>query len=178
MSEAPITDEEIRWLRSIRSGISVEEWRVLKSLAGGVVRAMRGNGGDSGDGPAVAEDRDLDSRFGDPMVRKDPKRWAGDSYVNAHYSQCPTDYLLVMAEGLEYFASRDKAKPEAEQPKHKNGTPFWQYNLKDAARARGWARRNQGKTFDPPSSRVDTSDEYDQSTGTNDGGDAEESWAP
>lgn len=132
---------------------SPEEARVLKALASSLLNAMgRGQANTNGSNPsrAVADDSDLDSRFGDPTVRKDAKRWAGASYVGCRYSQCPSEYLLCFAESLEYFADKDKAKPDA--PKHNNGTPWWEYNLKDAARARGWAARNRGKVLPPPSS--------------------------
>jgi hypothetical protein len=126
-----------------------EEKRVLKALASSLVRSL-GRGGSEGAGSSrpVADDAELDSRFGDPSIRKDPKRWAGASYVGCRYSQCPTDYLLCLAESNEFFADKDKAKPDP--PKHQNGKPWWEYNLKDAARARGWAVRNRGKAMPPP----------------------------
>jgi hypothetical protein len=151
-----------------------EERRVLKALASSLVRSLgRGGSASAGSSRPVADDAELDSRFGDPSIRRDAKRWAGASYVGARYSQCPTDYLLCLAESLEYFADKDKAKPDP--PKHQNGKPWWEYNLKDAARARGWAERNRGKAMPPPggdgSGAEPGGDDFDQRS------DASE-WAP
>lgn len=143
-----------------------EEERVLKAIASGLLNA-NGSGKAGAVGKAEATDEELDGRFGDPAVRKDPKRWAGASYVGAKYSECPSDYLLVLAESLEYFADLDSKK--ADPKKHKNGTPYWQYNLKDAKLARGWARRNRGRTFDPPTGGV-ASDDGGSASGADDFG--------
>lgn len=97
---------------------------------------------------AEADDSELDGRFGNPTVRKDPKRWAGASFKGANYSDCPSDYLGVLAEYLDWTADMDAKKPNP--PCHSNGTPWFEYNRKDAARARGWARRNRGRRIDPP----------------------------
>lgn len=170
-SVSPLSDAEIKTLRSIAKGFTVEEWRILKSLASGIVGARNGGGVAPGGRtqqfagpgavwvtglqPAAASDAELRSPYGDPEVRRDPKHWAGPSYVGAKYSACPSDYLLVLADSQEYFARKDSEKPEKEQKKHHNGTPFWKYNLQDAGRARGWARRNQGIAKPPPASVVD-----------------------
>lgn len=157
-----------------------EEARILKSFAAAMLRTMARNGaaGDTS-GRTIAEDSDLDSRFGDPKVRRDPKHWAGASYVGAHYSQCPTDYLIVLAESLEYFADKDQKKPKDQVRTHTNGTPYWAYNLKDAARARGWAARNRGKAMPPPAGNDAPSDDgFDQGQGPESYGEAGEDWTP
>jgi hypothetical protein len=150
--QAHLTPEEIQKLRAILRGLSATEWRALKALAMGIVNGMGGGQSaaapSNGAGQSVATDAELDGRFGNPTVRKDARRWAGESYIGATYSECPSDYLLVLAEQFEWSAGKDKENPEAK--KHRNGTPFWKYNLADAARARGWARRNKGKTLPPP----------------------------
>jgi hypothetical protein len=52
-------------------------------------------------------------------------------------SQCPPEYLDLLAEMFDYFA--DKAERNNEQTT--KGKPKAPYNRKDAARARGWAAR-------------------------------------
>lgn len=75
-------------------------------------------------------DRVLDSPHGDPDVRqKDPRDWSGPTMKGKRFSQCPPDYLELLAERYDYFAGN-------EQDAKKAG-----YNRLDAQRARGWAAR-------------------------------------
>lgn len=78
---------------------------------------------------------DLDSKWGDPEVRYDPKRWRGESYKGRRYSECPADYLLELAGFLDWMAGKDEEEGGAEKLKYAG------YKRKDAARARGWAAR-------------------------------------
>ncbi len=82
---------------------------------------------------AVADDRELDSPMGNPSVRKDPPRWGGDSMVGRTLSECSVDFLECFAEFKTYTGSNPRDVP--------NGAKYAEYDLKDAARARGWARR-------------------------------------
>jgi hypothetical protein len=129
-----------------------DEIRMLKALASSLLNAM-GRGATAA-APAkaptgkVATTDELSDRFGDPKVRKDPKRWAGESYVGATYSRCPSEYLVELAGYMEWIADKEAQKPEPKR--HRNGTPFYEYDLKNAALARGWALRNEGKAFSPP----------------------------
>ena len=75
------------------------------------------------------------SQWGDPEVRKDPKRWTGAPVAPAKMSQCPPDYLDAVAEFKAWQASKEAEKGDEEGAK-KAG-----YCRKDAARARGWAKR-------------------------------------
>lgn len=97
---------------------------------------------------AVAPDSDLDSQWGDPVVRKDPKRWlenAGASYVGLPFSQCPPDYLDAAASLFDWKAGKDDEKGTEEAAK------YAKYARKDAARARGWAARiRAGKVAQTP----------------------------
>lgn len=92
---------------------------------------------------AVADDRDLDGQWGDPTVRKDPPRWTGASYAGKRYSECPPDYLDTLAGLLDWQAGKDEEKGDEQSVKYAG------YKRKDAARARGWARRNAGKPAAP-----------------------------
>jgi hypothetical protein len=96
--------------------------------------------------PPVADDADLDGEWGAPAVRKDPKRWTGASYVGKKYSECPSDYLLQLAGLLDWQAGKDEEKGDTDSLKYAG------YKRRDAARARGWAKRNAGKTFAPAAS--------------------------
>lgn len=81
----------------------------------------------------VASDADLDSQYGDPEVRaKDPKDWTGEPMKGRKFSECPAEYLEMVADRLDYFASDNEAKGETTKAR---------YNRLDASRARGWAAR-------------------------------------
>lgn len=89
----------------------------------------------------VATDRELDSQYGDPVVKLSPRDWKGPSMKDRRMSECPVDFLEMLAETLDYFA--DKAEANNEEY---NGKPTAPYKRKDAARARGWAKRiREGK---------------------------------
>lgn len=105
---------------------------ILAALSGGGAAARNGRGdGASNAGGAVADDRELDSDKGDPTVQRDPKRWKGESFIGCRFSECTPDYLDVMAEQKDWQA--DNPREGKEQ--------YAKYDRKDAARARGWARR-------------------------------------
>ncbi len=91
-----------------------------------------------GAAPAIADDRDLDGEWGNPAVRKDPKRWTGDSYVGRSYAECPPDYLEMLADLLDWMAGKAAEKNEMTS----GGKPRADFLRRDAARARGWSRRN------------------------------------
>lgn len=103
----------------------------LKQL---LARASTGGGAS---GP-VANDRDLDSQYGNPEVRmKDPRDWTGPTMRGRKFSECPPDYLDMIADRFDYFA----AKADEAGEKLENGQPASKYKRVDAARARGWAKR-------------------------------------
>lgn len=86
--------------------------------------------------PSVATDEDLDGPYGNPEVRFDPKRWKGPSYVGQKFSDCPSDYLECFADFADWLA--DKRRQEGDEKKAG-------YAARDASRARGWAKRNNGQ---------------------------------
>lgn len=109
-----------------------------------------GNGGagaPSGSG-AVASDYDLDSEYGDPAVRKNPSRWTGADYAGCKMSECPAEYLDAVASLFDWMADKDDEagrngetylSKKTGQPVAKSGA----FKRKDAARARGWAKRKR-----------------------------------
>jgi hypothetical protein len=90
-------------------------------------------------GKVIADDHDLDSEYGNPRVRKMPRRWGGENYVGCQFSEVPSDALEAIAADLDGLAEwiLGKGEPDAE----KNAG----YKRRDAARARGWAKRNLGQ---------------------------------
>lgn len=98
----------------------------------------RQSAGSAASGGAVAPDRDLDGKYGDPEVRmKDPRDWTGPVMKGRKFSECPPDYLDMIADRFDYFAN----KADEEGEKLENGKPASTYKRIDAARARGWAKR-------------------------------------
>ncbi len=110
--------------------------------AGGAPRPVggapfAGGGGGGGGGGAVASDDELDSTYGDPVVRKDPGRWRGESMAGRKFSQCTPEYLEELAGLFDWRGDQDD-KSNAVDAK---GNPKSKWSRLDAARARGWARR-------------------------------------
>lgn len=78
-----------------------------------------------------ADDRDLDGQYGDPQVKFMPRDWRGKNVVGLRFSECPTEFLDMLAESLAWSAANPREGKEK----------FAKYNAADARRARGWARR-------------------------------------
>jgi len=86
---------------------------------------------------AIADDADLDGPYGNPEIRFDPRRWTGQTFVGAKFSDAPPEYLDTLAGYLDWKANEAEKKGELA----KNGKPRSAYLRKDAARARGWRKR-------------------------------------
>ena len=84
----------------------------------------------------IADDADLDGQWGDPEVRKDPKRWDGESMVGRRFSETSPKFLQCLAGFLTWQADRDEQKTEDEQAQK-----YARYKRRDASRALGWAKR-------------------------------------
>lgn len=85
----------------------------------------------------IADDRDLDGQYGNPQVKFNPRDWTGPSMTGREMSECPADFLEMLAGTFDYFAM----KAEEADEKTTAGKPVAPYKRKDAARARGWAKR-------------------------------------
>jgi len=109
--------------------------------------------------PAPADDADLDGQYGNPVVRKDPPRWTGSSFVGATFSDCPADYLKDLAGFLAWCADKSDEKNEMAN----NGKPRSGYLRKDAARALGWAQRNERKAAPRPKAKPTSLNDPDDS---------------
>lgn len=96
-------------------------------------------------GPAIASDSDLDGERGNPEIKKDPTRWKGAPLAPIRMSEAPVEWLDLLADTLDFKAG--KAAEENRQTT--GGKPLAPYILRDAARARGWARRKRAGWTDP-----------------------------
>ena len=110
----------------------------------------------------VAPDRDLDSQWGDPEVKFSPRDWTGPSFKGRRFSECAPEFLDLLAETFDYFAGEAEKKNEMTD----KGKPIAEYKRKDAARARGWAKRIREGKAPAPAARTSDSDEW---AGTSDG---------
>lgn len=185
MSEAPLTDAEIRSLRTILKGLSGAEWRALKAISSGIVNAMgngqgspsNGGGGSSSGGRGdELPDHFLDSQpWTDKLISKDPKRWAGQPMVGYRYSEAPSEWHDVMADQFEWKAEQGrKESPPRLQERGKNkGKPWHEADAFEAKVCRAWSRRNKGKAL-PPATPANGS----APAGDGGGGEAEETYTP
>ena len=82
-------------------------------------------------GPAAADDATLDSPNGNPVVRWNPPRWSGDSYAGCPMSECPAEYLDVLASFKDFCADKPREGKEQYAPRDRA----------EAALSRGWAAR-------------------------------------
>lgn len=111
-------------LMSLEATVRLLQQTVAALIGGGVVpRASAG----------PAQPVDLDSEYGNPVMKKDPPRWKGESCVGKKFSECPPDYLENLAGLREWQAEKNEADPAKAK--------FAGNDRKDAARARGWAAR-------------------------------------
>ncbi len=120
----------------------------LEARLAAVEARIAGGGAPSASGASVATDDDLDSEWGDPLVKKDPKKWienGGESYAGCRMSQCPSDYLRMLASLFDWMAAKDEEKKKTYTNKQGKEVPTAPFNRTAAARARGWAKRNAGK---------------------------------
>ena len=82
----------------------------------------------------TANDSVCNGPHGDPVVKaKDPRDWTGPPMKGRKFSECPPEYLDLLADRYDYFATKDDADEKAVK-----------YAKLDAARARGWAARLRG----------------------------------
>lgn len=128
-----MSDGETQW-KTVQTLVTRVE--ALEATITQLRRALGGGSGGKTFG-AVADDAELDSRFGDPQIQRDPseKYWKGESWVNMQMSQCPADYLDAFAQYKEACAWMNEQKGDHAKAK------YVAYDRKDAARARGWAKR-------------------------------------
>jgi hypothetical protein len=137
----------------------------LKKLVAIAERRQSIRGGGASSSPAIAPDRDLDSQYGDEEIKgKDPRDWSGESMKGRRMSECPPEYLDMIAERYDYFAQKN----DAEGKKDDRGRPKSNYDRRSAARARGWAARLRAGWKPPAPTPLDESDVDDPGDFDND----------
>lgn len=123
----------------------VETLALLRSIDASLKQLLaRSNGG-----PAV-NDAVCNGPHGDPVVKgKPPRDWTGASMDGRHFSECEPEFLDLLADRFDYFAT----KPENDATKQR-------YAKLDASRARAWAarKRNGWTPPTPPHGRVNEAD--------------------
>jgi hypothetical protein len=124
------------------SSILSELKGIRAELAKGSGKAEARSSSQSSGGGDVASERDMDGEYGNPTIKKDPPRWNVDvngSFAGCSYSECPPEYLDVVATFKDWLADKD----EASGAKDAKGRPKSQWSRKDARLARGWAKRKR-----------------------------------
>lgn len=116
--------------------MSTEAITLLRSIDASLKALLAQSRGPAAGGD-VADDRDLDSQWGDPVVKFHPRDWHGEVCKGRPLSQCPPEFLDMLAATFDYFAKKAEESGEIAN----NGKPVAPYKRKDAARARGWAKR-------------------------------------
>ena len=98
--------------------------RLLAHL--GINGARPSNAGASGN---VASLADIQGQYGDIEIKKDPPRWKGKPMAPCRASQCPPEYLEIVADFLDWKA--DNPRPGKEK--------YATYERRDAGRCRRWS---------------------------------------
>jgi hypothetical protein len=134
------SEESLSLLRSIDA--------TLKSLLALSQRRVASGPNGNGHAPAVANDSDLDGKYGDPVIKAaDPRDWSGPTMKGRKFSECSAEYLDLYAQRCDYFAEKADAKGEMTT----GGAPKSKFLRMDGARARGWAARiRAGKVKQAP----------------------------
>jgi hypothetical protein len=121
----PYESESLSLLRSILS--AVQSGTIASPSSSTPVLASGG----------IADERDLDSQWGNEEVRVNPRDWGGESMKGRRMSECTPQFLDMLADTLDYFARKNAASNALTT----SGKPKADFDRKAAARARGWARR-------------------------------------
>lgn len=135
------SEETVRLLKSIDAS--------LKDLVAIAKQRPRGSTSSASTGGEATDAEMDDPKWGDPTIRRDPKRWTGERMVGRRYSETSPEYLEVLATFKDWQAQQDEATNATDD----KGRPKSQWARKDARIARGWAARLRAgyKPKPPPS---------------------------
>lgn len=126
--------------------------RTLKEI----LREIQQRGSAGGAAVDVADDRDLDGKYGDPQVKFLPRDWHGDDFKGCNFSTCPAELLDLLAAAYDYFARKNDESGATDS----KGRPKSHWDRKSAALARGWAKRIRGG-WKPPQMAADDNGDFD-----------------
>lgn len=113
-----------------------ETIRLLTSIDNGI-KALLARTAPAASGQEVAPDSDLDGQHGDPVVKFIPRDWQGDNFKGCNFSTCAPEFLDLLASSFDYFARKNEESGATSA----NGKPKAPFDRREAARARGWAKR-------------------------------------
>ena len=103
----------------------------------------------------------LDGPHGDTVIKaKDPRDWTGLPMGGKKFSECPPDYLDLLAERYDYFARKAKDRlndvgPDGDSVEIAKCEKDAKYAALYAKRARGWAARLRSGWTAPAAQTVD-----------------------
>jgi hypothetical protein len=124
---------------------SEDEERVLKALAGGLLKVMGGGAGATGSSGEALEDHHLSQSWADKEIKKDPPRYSGPTMVGRRYSEAPSEWHESNA-GFYEFKAR-KGREENPVRLKNNGKPWHEADTFEAKLCRAWGKRNAGRTL-------------------------------
>lgn len=141
--------------------MSQEAIDLLRSIDASLKQLLAQSRGPAGP-KAIASDRDLDGKWGNPELKFNPRDWTGPSHKGRKFSECPPELLDLVAETFDYFAR----KADENNERTDRGKPVAEFKRADAARARGWAKRMRTGACHKPVTTPAT--EWDDETGSGD----------
>lgn len=133
---------------------------LLTRIADGIDRLLRQQAATAP--PEVASEQELRGRFGDPEVRMRVRDWSGPDLKGRRMSECPPEFLDLLAETLEWAARKADEKHETTD----SGKPVAPYRRADARRARGWAALMRAGKHAPPKGEATRDDAWGGDSGT------------
>ncbi len=130
---------------------TTEEMLAMLVIDVAVIKAIVTRGGPGGGGSSTAEgrvatDAELDAKYGNEPIRRNPsgKYWSGASYEGKRLSACPPEYLDALAEYKDACVYMNEKSGDPSKAKYAG------YDRRDASLARGWARRLRAGWNAPP----------------------------
>jgi hypothetical protein len=102
-------------------------------------------------GPVHAGDTELDLPDADEPIKFRPRDWTGPDLKGQKMSQCPPEFLDLLAQAFDYFAKKNDEQGAVDA----KNRPKSFYDKRSAARARGWAARLRATTGKEPPVRPD-----------------------
>lgn len=125
-------------MKALEARVAALEAAMAVMTGGSAPSRAPARAGSAGPGRSgqTSDDRDLDSQYGDPKVFRDPWGWKGRTYKDEPFSRCPADFLEAIASDKDKYG--EKLMREGDEIKAG-------YQFREAARARGWARRSSAR---------------------------------